>query len=272
MKLTVLYPHAKSKFLASLLLYQHQIEWVRVGQSIPQTPLLVTAGGDGTINYAINNINLEETKLIILPLGRGNALARILNLSLCLLNEWDLQHAEELEIPLLEVNGRLAVFGAGMGKGSEIVDFANPYSQLGTSSYIASAIKSIQVNPAYKICINGELHYDLLTVEASLWGRVGFGLPLTWQDTPSLFLTLIKGHPFHAAVLLLLGQIPEWEGAKTLSGSSFVLESEVEIPAHIDGETFPAKRLEIKVSAKYGKIIKPGNLALAATQPDIFVS
>lgn len=260
-KLTVLYPHAKGKFLASLILYQHQIEWVRVGQPIPRTPLLVTAGGDGTINYAINNIDLEDTRLIVLPLGRGNALARILNLSLCLINERDLEHADELEIPLLEVNGRLAVFGAGMGKGSEIVNFANPYSQLGTSSYIASAIKSIQVNPAYMICINGEPHHDLLTVEASLWGKVGFGLPLTWQDTPGPFLTLIKGHPFYAAVLFLLGQIPEWEGAKTLTGDSFVLESEVEIPAHIDGETFPAKSLEVKSSAKRGKIIKPGKLA-----------
>ncbi|MBT9136763.1 MAG: lipid kinase YegS [Firmicutes bacterium] len=261
MKLTVLYARAKSKFLASLILYQHQIEWVRVGQPIPRTPLLVTAGGDGTINYAINNIDLAETRLIVLPLGRGNALARILNLSFCPINERDLEHAEEVGIPLLEVNGRLAVFGAGMGKGSEIVNFANPYWQLGTSSYIVGAIKSIQVNPAYKICINGELHLDLLAVEASLWGKVGFGLPLTWQDTPGLSLTLIKGHPFYATVLLLLGQIPEWEGATTLSGNSFVLESEVEIPAHIDGETFPAKRMKVMPSFRRGRIIRPGKLA-----------
>lgn len=260
MKLTVLYPHAKSRFLASLILYQHQIEWVRVGQTIPKTPLLVTAGGDGTINYAINNIDLSETKLIILPLGRGNALARILNLSLCQLNERDLETAEELEIPLLEVNGRLAVFGAGMGKGSEIVNFANPYSQLGTPSYIASAIRSIQINPAYTISINGELHHDLLNVEVSLWGKVGFGLPLTWQETPGPFLTILKGHPFYATVLFMLGQLPEWEGAKTFSGNSFILEAEDEIPAHIDGETFPAKRLDVKSSASRGKIVRPGRL------------
>jgi len=262
MKLTVLYPHAKSKFLASLMLYQHQLEWVRVGQPIPKVPLLVTAGGDGTINYAINNIDLSETSLIILPLGRGNALARILDLPLCLLSERDLECSGALEVPLLEVNGRLAVFGAGMGKGSEIVNFANPYSQLGTSSYIASAIKSIQVNPAYKIYVNGELHQDLLTAEVSLWGKVGFGLPLTWQDTPGPFLTLIKGHPFYAAVLFILGQIPEWEGAKTLPGDSFLLESAFEIPAHIDGETFPAKRLEITTSARRARIIRPGKPAL----------
>lgn len=261
MKLTVLYPHAKSRFLASLILYQHQIEWVRVGQDIPKTPLLVTAGGDGTINYAINNIDLPETKLIILPLGRGNALARILNLSLCQLNERDLERAEELEIPLLEVNGRLAVFGAGMGKGSEIVNFANPYSQLGTPSYLASAIRSIQVNPAYTISINGELHHDLLTAEVSLWGKVGFGLPLTWQETPGPFLTLIKGHPFYAAVLFMLGQIPEWEGARTFSGNSFLLETEVEIPAHIDGETFLARKLEVNSSARRGIIVRPGKFA-----------
>lgn len=258
MELTVLYPHAKSKFLASILLFMHQVTWIKVGQTIPETPLLVTAGGDGTINYAVNNIDLEKTKLIILPLGRGNALARILELSQSMLTESDMENSEEIEIPLLDVNGRLAVFGAGMGKGGEIVDFANPYSQLGAPSYLASAIKSIQVNPSYNIIINGEMHKDLLTVEALLWGKVGFGVPLTRQNGPKLNLTIIKGHTIQAALLFLLDQIPEWEGARTFSGDSFVLESPIEIPAHIDGETFLTKKLEIKTSERRGKIIKPG--------------
>lgn len=258
MKLTVLYPHAKSKFIAGLFLYHHQLDWVRVGQPIPKTSLLVTAGGDGTINYAVNNIDLAETKLIILPLGRGNALARILNIPLRLITDRDLEQFEELEIPLLEANDRLAVFGAGMGKGSEIVNFANPYSQLGTSTYLASALRTMKLNPAYEISVNGQLQHDLLTVEVSLWGRVGFGLPLTSQDLPGPFLTMIKGYPFYAAVLFLLGQIPEWEGAKTISGNSFLLESEAAVPAHIDGEAFQAKRLEVKLSDKRGKIFKPG--------------
>ncbi|HAP31936.1 MAG TPA: hypothetical protein DCQ14_02620 [Firmicutes bacterium] len=256
--LTVLYPHVKSKFLAGLFLYQHQIEWVKVGQPIPKTSLLVTAGGDGTINYAVNNIDFAQTKLLILPLGRGNALARILNIPLRLVSERDLEHFEEMEIPLLEVNNRLTVFGAGMGKGSEIVNFANPYAQLGIPTYLASAIRSMQQNHAYDIGVNGQLQHGLLTVEISLWGRVGFGLPLTWQDAPGPYLTMIKGYPFHAAVLFLLGQIPEWEGAKTISGNSFVLESEIAIPAHIDGEAFQAKRLEVKLSDKKGKIIRLG--------------
>lgn len=256
MKLVVLYPHARNKFLAGLILYQHRIEWVKVGQPIPRTPLLVTAGGDGTINYAVNNVDLEETRLIVLPLGRGNALSRILKLPLSMINEKHLERAAELEIPLMEANGRLAVFGAGMGKGSEFVGFANPYSQLGTPSYVASALKSIQTNRSYSICINGEPHHGLLTVEASVWGKIGFGLPLTWQGTPGTFLTLIRGRPLNVVVGLLLGQIPKWEGAITLSGDSFVLESDIAIPAHIDGETFSTKRLAIQSSAKRGKIIR----------------
>jgi len=257
-KLTVLFPHPKNKFLASLILYQHQIEWIKVGQPIPPTPLLVTAGGDGTINYAINNIDLAQTKVFVLPLGRGNALARIFNLSINLLSEKEFAQFEVLDIPLLEVNGILAVFGAGMGKGGEIVRYANSYSQLGAPSYMASVVKSIQVNPAYNMCINGDLYSDLLTAEVSLWGRVGFGLPLTWQDSEGPFLTLIKGHPFYAAILFLMGQMPDWEGAKTLTGDSFLIESEVEIPAHIDGESFLTKRLAVKSSAKRAKLLIPG--------------
>ncbi|MBS3943507.1 MAG: hypothetical protein KGZ32_04555 [Dethiobacter sp.] len=244
-----------------MLLYQHQIEWIKVGQPIPETSLLVAAGGDGTINYAVNNIDLAETKLFVLPLGRGNALAHILNISVRMLSEKDVEHFEVVEFPILEANGKLAVFGAGIGLGSEIVKYANPYSQLGMSSYIASTIRSIQVNPSYNICVNGDMHSGLLAAEVSLWGRVGFGLPLTRQDSPGPFLTLIKGRPFHVAVLFLIGQMPGWDGAKTVPGDSFVLESEVDIPAHIDGETFLTKKLAVKSSAKRGKLIKPGDSA-----------
>jgi len=261
MKLTVLYSHAKSKFLASMILYQHQIEWIKVGQPIPEIPLLVAGGGDGTINYAVNNINLDETKLFVLPLGRGNALAHILNISVRLLNEKEVEQCAVVEFPILEANGKLAVFGAGMGLGSEIVKYANPYSQLGMSSYIASAIRSIQVNPSYNIYVDGVMHSDLLAAEVSLWGRVGFGLPLTRLDSSGPFLTLIKGRPFHVAVLFLIGQMPGWDGAKTVQGDSFVLESEADLPAHIDGETFLTKRLAVKSSAKRGKLIKPGDSA-----------
>jgi len=257
MKLTVLFSHPKNKFLSSLILYQHQIEWVKVGQPIPPTPLLVTAGGDGTINYAINNIDLAQTKLFVLPLGRGNALARIFHLSINLINEKELEHFEELEIPLLEVNGTLAAFGAGMGKGGEIVRNADSYSQLGAPSYVASLVKSIQVNPTYDMFINGELYPDLLTAEVSMWGRIGFGLPLTWQHSEGPFLTVIRGHPFYAAILLMMGQMPDWEGAKTVTGDSYIIESEVEIPAHIDGESFLSKRLVVKSSSKRAKLLVP---------------
>ncbi|MBT9129880.1 MAG: putative lipid kinase BmrU [candidate division WS2 bacterium] len=257
MELTVLYPHTKSKFIAKYLLYQHKIKWIKIGEKIPEAPLLVTAGGDGTIHYAVNRINLDKTKLLVLPLGRGNAFARIFNLPIGLLSDKDILTGQELEVQLLEVNNRLAIFATGMGKGGEVMHYANPYSQFGFPSYILSTLKSIQTTPAYSFTINNNLYPDLLTVEISLWGMAGYGLPFTNSSTIGPYLTMIKGNPLMAAFKFLLGQFPDWEGAKTIKGEAFTLKTEEEINAHIDGENFLTRYLEVKLSPKKVNIIKP---------------
>ncbi|MBT9164543.1 MAG: lipid kinase YegS [candidate division WS2 bacterium] len=243
--------------MAKYLLHQHKIRWVKIGEEIPDTPLLVTAGGDGTINYAVNNINLDKTKLLVLPLGRGNAFARIFNLHIGLLSDNDILTGVELEAPLMEANNLLAIFGAGIGKGGEVVHYANPYSQFGFPSYLLSAIKAIQTNPSHNFRINNILYDDLLTAEISLWGKSGFGLPYTNNPAFGPYLTMIKGNPLMAAFKFLLGQFPDWEGATTIKGDAFTLETEKEINAHIDGESFLTRYLEVKLSTKKVKIIKP---------------
>lgn len=257
MELTVLYPHTKSKFMAKYLLHQHKIKWVKIGEEIPNTPLLVTAGGDGTINYAVNNIDLDKTKLLVLPLGRGNAFARIHNLHIGLLSDHDILTSIELEASLMEANNQLAIFGAGMGKGGEVMHYANPYSQFGFPSYILSTLKSIRTSPGCSFIINNNSYHDLLTVEISLWGKSGFGLPYTNNPALGPYLTMIKGNPLMTAFKFLLGQFPDWEGATTIKGDIFALESENEINAHIDGESFLTRYLEVKSSSKKVKIIKP---------------
>ncbi len=251
MELVVLYPHLKNQVIAKSLLYKHKITWVKAGDRIPDTPLLVVAGGDGTINYAVNNISLEKTKLLIIPLGRGNVLANALNIHLKFPFDIINKKSREIQAPLLEVNGKLAVMGAGVGEGSKIMYYANPYSQLGISSYFVTGFRTIPFCMPLQIKVNGILYTDLLTIELSLWGTSSWGLPLT--NLPSSrgpFLILVKGFPFLTALSFLTGHLPEWEGVTTLEGKEFLLESDEDIMAHIDGEAFITKKLESKLSDK----------------------
>lgn len=257
MELVVLYSHTKNKLIAKYLLHHHAVKWIKVGENIPDTSVLIVAGGDGTINYAVNNINLQKTKLLILPLGRGNAFSRINNLHLQVLNPDFLNNYSEFEVPLLEVNQQLGVFAAGMGKGGEIMRYANPYSQYGFPTYILSAVKSINTYPSYDLMINNVFYEDLLTAEISLWGRVGFGLPLTKNHTLGPYLTIVRGDPLITAIAFISGQFSDWEGAITFKGDSFILETDNIIDAHIDGESFYTKNLTVKISQEKLTIIKP---------------
>ncbi|HAI20848.1 MAG TPA: hypothetical protein DCM14_02920 [Clostridiales bacterium UBA8153] len=260
-KLTVLYAHARAKLFAGALLHRHEVRWVKVGWPIPRTPLLIAAGGDGTINYAVNHIDLGHTRLVVLPLGRGNAFARIFRLSLFAFSPRQLGRLEERDLPLLEADGRLVVFGAGMGKGSELIEHAKPYSRLGTPSYAAGALKTLQTPTNCRLHINGQLYPEVLTAEVSLWGRIGLGLPLTGERGPGPYLTVISGHPLQAAVKLLSGKVPGWDGAVTVRGERFLLESDHEVPAHIDGETFRTRRLLVSLSAQRVRFILPRRTA-----------
>jgi diacylglycerol kinase family enzyme len=260
-KLTVLYANARGKVLARAVLHRHQVRWVKVGQPIPRTPLIIAAGGDGTINYAVNHIDLDQTRLAVLPLGRGNAFARIFNLPFFAFSPRQLAGVEELDLPLLEANGQLAVFGAGMGKGSELIEYAKPYSRLGASSYAAGALKTLQTPATSRLRINDRWYPGVLTAEVSLWGRIGLGLPLTRERAPGPYLTIIRGRPLQAAVKLLSGQVPGWDGAMTMRGDRFLLESDLDVPAHIDGETFYTRRLLVSLASKRVRLIRPrGNV------------
>lgn len=262
MKLTVLYASARGRLVAGAILHRHEVRWVKVGQPIPRTPLLIAAGGDGTINYAVNHIDLGLTRLAVLPLGRGNAFAHIFNLPLFAFSPKQMERVEELDLPLLEVNGQLAVFGAGMGKGSELIEHAKPYSRLGTPSYAAGALKTLQTPATCQLHINGRLYPEVLTAEISLWGRIGLGLPLTRERTLGPYLTVIRGRPLRAAVKLLSGQVPGWDGAVTMRGERFLLESDRDVPAHIDGETFPTRQLEVSLSMQRARFIRPRSATL----------
>lgn len=62
---------------------------------------LFIAGGDGTVSYAINNMNLEDQSLGVIPIGTGNGLAKSLSLQL-----YKSKYQEEKLIDLISLDYR----------------------------------------------------------------------------------------------------------------------------------------------------------------------
>ncbi|MBI5746221.1 MAG: hypothetical protein HZA13_04395 [Nitrospirae bacterium] len=77
---------------------------------------IIAAGGDGTINEAINGMAGSESILGIIPMGTGNALAREIGLSLNPVRAASmLANTTSKKIHLGIVNGRYFIVGAGIG-------------------------------------------------------------------------------------------------------------------------------------------------------------
>jgi diacylglycerol kinase (ATP) len=119
-------------------------------------------GGDGTIAEVVNRMSLNHQRLLLLPGGTGNGLARDLGLT-------TIDHAlaavranAQCAIDVLQVTfqarghkiQRLAISTAALGYAAEIVLFASRLSRpLGTLRYaLASIFQAVQM-PAYNFTV-----------------------------------------------------------------------------------------------------------------------
>lgn len=88
--------------------------------------LVIAAGGDGTVNEAINIVAGSETPLGIIPCGTANDLASLYKMPS------DLKEAcktfrklKQARIDLISINGRYYATAGGLGFASRVVEIAN---------------------------------------------------------------------------------------------------------------------------------------------------
>ncbi len=94
-----------------------------VKEGVARYDTIVVAGGDGTINRVINSMDIENQRLIVLPGGRGNDLARALKLPLriseCIAS---LGRRNFIKIDLGQIGDNLFHNSAGLGLDVQVLD------------------------------------------------------------------------------------------------------------------------------------------------------
>lgn len=146
-----------------------------------ESPLVVAAGGDGTINHLINALSERPLLLALLPLGTANDLARNLKVPLglseaaALINE-----GTRRRIDLIEVNGQrfCTVGGLGITSNSALMVSklcargrlaARAVQRLGPSVYRLTALFNILLRPrvsqririAYRDVLKSDCHLEI---------------------------------------------------------------------------------------------------------------
>jgi len=236
----------------------HATELVReIGSAFD---VIVSVGGDGTINEIVNGMPEIDKPLGILPIGTGNDFARS-----CSLKMGDLENAVDVllahdikKIDLGEVNGRRFVNVMGMG-------FE------GRANDIGKMLPFLHGAPKYLIAIGGtyltyrrmplKIKFNDMDIDEKVFlmsigngWNVGGGLQLTPKARldDGLFDVCYVQYISRWRILKIFGklydgtadEVAEMEGYQT---KEITVKSERPIPAHIDGESFEPAQKEFKI-------------------------
>lgn len=220
-------------------------------------PLVIVAGGDGTVNETASGICGTSTALGIIPLGSGNGLARSLGIP------QDVKSALEIIIEgksmcidhgVADGHNFFCTFGLGFdAKVSE--EFAH-HKRRGKTTYIISVIHEfLKYQPeAYAISIGGrvitERAFLIAVCNATQYGNNAYIAPNARLDDGLLDMIVVhSSNPLKnmtVGVDLLTGYLDR----NTLIDSFRISEATItrlkEGPAHVDGDPITlGKKIEI---------------------------
>ena len=224
---------------------------------------LVVAGGDGTINEAINGLGQNRvggatTPLALLPLGTANVLAREIGLSTRTseVSAAILQGAVR-PVALGEANGRRFTLMAGVGFDAHVVaQVSSPLKRrLGKGAYVYQTVRQIGRFdfPNYSVRIDGveETVASAVVANARHYGGAFVMAPAARLESGVLEVCLFDT-PGRLAALkyaaaLVLGLLPRLSDFRIVSGRQIRIQGPIEDPIQGDGDVIAALPAEVRV-------------------------
>lgn len=211
-------------------------------------PVVVAAGGDGTLNAVLQGLAGTTTALGVIPSGTMNVFARELGIpSGCLEKAFDVIEAGYVrEIDLFEVNGAPFMQMAGLGFDASVIEETTWESKkmLGPLAYLLAAVKVLgekppmmEVTTAAGECVQG---VAVLAGNGTLYGGQ---LPLfrTANNQDKMLEVLVFQEYGYRLVLdslasLARGGVDLSKSVIHLQSDQFTVRCESEFPIQVDGE------------------------------------
>lgn len=223
---------------------------------------LLVVGGDGTFNEVINGLPRFDIQVGVIQSGTGNDFAKALGGSMKIADQLNRAiSAQAKPIDLGLCNGMLFHNGVGIGFDGSVAHRAAELKaeQKGSVlSYYRAIAEALFGYRGVSMNIQGvKESNDALTFMTTVANGVAFGGGL--KVTPKASITdglLDVCHVDSLSVIGRLWRLPFLVAGKhtALNKISYfkteqlAIESTQELPAHIDGEIFKAKRFEISLS------------------------
>ena len=230
--------------------------------------VVAVAGGDGTINEAVNGLYGHSVPLAVIPLGTANVVAA----ELCMPDAPEaiagvIAEAPIRDIHLGEVDGRLFVMMAGVGFDARVVEAMPAWLKrgLGKGAYVLMFLAGLFrfSRSPYRVTVDGETHGAASAVIAN--GHFYAGrhtcAPLARLGEPLLYVCLfLRPGPLHAlryGLWLLLGRLERLDDVLILPGERVTVEGPEGSPVQGDGDIIARVPLEGGVAAKALRVVAP---------------
>ena len=235
---------------------------------------VIVAGGDGTINEAINGIGDSGLPLGIIPLGTGNVLAHDLGIpSNNTTRALEIIGANKVRaVDLARANGRRFVLMAGFGFDAAVVDRVSPKVKdvFGTMAYAPAIVEQlIKYAPTrFRLTLDGGAVYetDAYAVVVANCGTYAYNFkiaPKAVFDDGLLDIIVFETGP--GAAWRLIGQclssvfqtIIAGQTATYLKSARVRVDSDPPVKMQIDGDVTGESGVEIDILPKSLRLIVP---------------
>lgn len=211
-------------------------------------PVIVAAGGDGTLNEVVRGLKGTASVLGVLPAGTMNVFSRELGIPLRSLEKAleIIQRGCVSEVDLFSANGQPFVQMAGIGFDAMVIEETTweAKKRLGPLAYLLAAVKLLGDHPPKLeiICADGrrETGAAVLAGNGALYGGQ-FTFFRKASNRDSMLDVLIYKESGYRLVLdslrgLALGGIDLMASTCYLQTDAFTVRADREVPVQVDGE------------------------------------
>jgi diacylglycerol kinase (ATP) len=211
-------------------------------------PVVIAAGGDGTLNEVVSGLAGSTTLLGVLPAGTMNVFAREMGIP-CDSLERAFQVIERgfvQNVDLFEANGSPFVQMAGVGFDAMVIEETTWESKrlLGPLAYLLAAVKVLGAKPPKLevICADGrrEEGVAVLMGNGSLYGGQFKFFPSANNHDSKLDVLIYKEAGYRLVLDslrgLASGRIDLVDSTSYFQSADFIIKSDREVPVEVDGE------------------------------------
>lgn len=239
---------------------------------------LVVAGGDGTVNEAINGLAGSDLPLAVIPLGTANVLAAELGIGrdpAAIARTIVAGPAKPVTVGA--VDGRRFTLMLGAGFDAHVVATVNPpvKRRFGRGAYALAILRQLRTYrfPSYRVTIDGEVRQaaSVLVANAHFYGGRFIAAPTADLFSPTLDVGLFERSGRLAAIgyalALFLGFLPALPSYRLIRARRLVIEGPAGDPVQGDGDVIARLPVEVVALPRALHLIFPPERHLPATDP-----